>query len=102
MNRNVRESLVGGRNIPAVSQHRRGRSLNGVIRDTTDENLDLFSRNRRSLSVTSSDESSDGTGLLSRAPLLISLAWFYAEDKWSLEMTAAIVLHFFCLIEYLL
>lgn len=63
MNRNVRESLVGGRNIPALSRHRRGHSLTGISKETADENLDLFSRNRRTLSVTSSDESSDGTGL---------------------------------------
>ncbi|KAF3449283.1 hypothetical protein FNV43_RR10011 [Rhamnella rubrinervis] len=74
MNRNVRESLLAGRNIPAVSQHRRGRSLtltNSSVnhRDTatTDESsLDLFSKNRRSLSVTSSDESSDVSVKLGR------------------------------------
>lgn len=58
MNRNsrnhLRESLVGGRNIGAGSQHnhRRGQA---------DDNLDLFSKNRRSLYVASADESSDGT-----------------------------------------
>ncbi|XP_059641713.1 uncharacterized protein LOC132283721 [Cornus florida] len=51
MNRSLKESLIGGR-----SQHRRGLSLNGISKDT-DENLDLFSRNRRTLSVASSDES---------------------------------------------
>ncbi|GFY83875.1 hypothetical protein Acr_03g0006490 [Actinidia rufa] len=56
MNRSSKESLVGGRNIPARPQHRRGMSLTGMSKDT-DENLDLFSRNRRSLSVASSDES---------------------------------------------
>ncbi|XP_057481936.1 LOW QUALITY PROTEIN: uncharacterized protein LOC130768838 [Actinidia eriantha] len=56
MNRSSKESLVGGRNIPARTQHRRGMSLTGMSKDT-DENLDLFSRNRRSLSVASSDES---------------------------------------------
>lgn len=74
MNRNnVRESLVAGRNTPAGSHHRRGRSLtltagisnnSSVNRDATaaeENSLDLFSKNRRSLSVTSSDESSDGT-----------------------------------------
>lgn len=68
--RSVRESLIGGRNIPAVSQHRRGRSLTSISNSNSkvdssaavaDENLDLFSKNRRTLSVTSSDESSDGT-----------------------------------------
>uniref|UniRef100_A0A5B7AFL4 Putative GPI-anchored protein PB15E9.01c n=2 Tax=Davidia involucrata TaxID=16924 RepID=A0A5B7AFL4_DAVIN len=56
MNRSLKDSLIGGRNTPVGSQHRRGLSLNGISRDT-DENLDLFSRNRRSLSVASSDES---------------------------------------------
>ncbi|XP_042509893.1 endochitinase A-like isoform X2 [Macadamia integrifolia] len=56
MNRSSKDSFAGGRNIMAGSQHRRGRSTSGVTRDT-DENLDLFSRNRRSLSVTSTDES---------------------------------------------
>ncbi|KAJ4977739.1 hypothetical protein NE237_008519 [Protea cynaroides] len=56
MNRSSRDSFAGGRSILNGSQHRRGRSISGVTRDT-DENLDLFSRNRRSLSVTSSDES---------------------------------------------
>ncbi|XP_028123093.1 uncharacterized protein LOC114320166 [Camellia sinensis] len=56
MNRNLKESMIGGRNIPAGTQHRRGLSLTGMSRDA-DENLDLFSRNRRSLSVASSDES---------------------------------------------
>ncbi|XP_021290603.1 uncharacterized protein LOC110421346 [Herrania umbratica] len=65
MNRNLRESLVGGGrnniNVSAASHHhRRGQSLTGGLftRDS-DENLDLFSKNRRSLSVASSDESSD-------------------------------------------
>ncbi|EOY04411.1 Uncharacterized protein TCM_019672 isoform 3 [Theobroma cacao] len=65
MNRNLRESLVGGgRNninvLAASHHHRRGQSLTGGLfpRDS-DENLDLFSKNRRSLSVASSDESSD-------------------------------------------
>lgn len=56
MNRSLRESLVGGRNILAESQHQRGRSLIGTRRNT-DENLDLFSKNPRTLSVASSDES---------------------------------------------
>ncbi|XAR55718.1 Non-specific serine/threonine protein kinase [Bertholletia excelsa] len=56
MSRSLKESLVGGRSIATGTQHRRGTSLSGMSRDT-DENLDLFSRNRRSLSVVSSDES---------------------------------------------
>jgi hypothetical protein len=66
VNGSLRESLVGGRNIPVGSQyHRRGHSLTGggvFSKDNhnKDENLDLFSKNRRSLSVASSDESSDG------------------------------------------
>ncbi|XP_042476693.1 mucin-5AC-like isoform X2 [Macadamia integrifolia] len=56
MNRSSRDSFAGGRSVQNGSQHRRGRSISGVTRDTN-ENLDLFSRNLRSLSVTSSDES---------------------------------------------
>ncbi|GFY82506.1 hypothetical protein Acr_02g0007460 [Actinidia rufa] len=56
MNPSSKEYLVGGRNIPSRMQHRRGLSLTGMSKDT-DENLDLFSRNRRSLSVASSNES---------------------------------------------
>ncbi|KAL7169461.1 hypothetical protein ACSBR2_034493 [Camellia fascicularis] len=63
MNRNLKESMIGGRNIPAGTQHRRGLSLTGMSRDA-DENLDLFSRNRRSLSVASSDESDVGSAKL--------------------------------------
>ncbi|XVF37382.1 hypothetical protein REPUB_Repub20aG0003200 [Reevesia pubescens] len=67
MHRNLRESLVGGgrnnnNNISKASHHhRRGQSLNGelLLPRASDENLDLFSKNRRSLSVASSDESSD-------------------------------------------
>ncbi|EYU42049.1 hypothetical protein ABFS82_10G001800 [Erythranthe guttata] len=58
MNRTLRESVTGGgRNFPL--NHRRGLSINGVpnSKDSTDENLDLFSKSRRSLSVASSDES---------------------------------------------
>ncbi|KAA3484200.1 sialidase-like [Gossypium australe] len=63
MNRNLRESLVsgGGRNnsnnIRAASlHHRRGKIFNaGLFPRDSDENLDLFSKSRRSLSVTSSD-----------------------------------------------
>ncbi|CAK7343502.1 unnamed protein product [Dovyalis caffra] len=71
-NGSLRESLVGGRNIPVGSQyHRRGHSLTGgggFSKDInrTDENLDLFSKNRRSLSVASSDESSDVSVKLGR------------------------------------
>ncbi|PON32595.1 serine/arginine repetitive matrix-like protein [Parasponia andersonii] len=66
---NRRESLIGGRNIPVLSQHRRGQSLTlaGHKEVSADENnLDLFSKNRRSLSVTSSDESSDVSVKLGR------------------------------------
>ncbi|XP_050213289.1 uncharacterized protein LOC126664782 [Mercurialis annua] len=77
----IRESLIGGRNNggfpPAIGSlshhnqqnHRRGNSLNGLSSSretTTDENLDLFSKNRRSLSVASSDESSDVSVRLGR------------------------------------
>ncbi|KAL6574465.1 hypothetical protein OROMI_011750 [Orobanche minor] len=58
MNRTLRESVIGaGRNAPL--NHRRRLSLNGVpnANDSPDENLDLFSKSRRSLSVASSDES---------------------------------------------
>ncbi|KAJ0249513.1 hypothetical protein HA466_0149940 [Hirschfeldia incana] len=57
MNRNLRESVGGGRNTPAaaISQFRRGNiSQNGVSRDS-DENLDLFSKIRRSFPLSSSD-----------------------------------------------
>lgn len=88
MNRSSRDSLVGARTFnPILSQHRRGHSLTltgGPHKDSSpssaavaDENhLDLFSKSRRSLSVTSSDESSDGTfrpSLLSRIALLLLL-----------------------------
>jgi len=54
--RNVRESLLG-----SLNSHRRGHSFNGVANNNNhDDNLDLFSNNRRSLSLASSDESSDG------------------------------------------
>lgn len=53
--RNVRESLLG-----SLNNHRRGHSFNGVANNNHDDNLDLFSNNRRSLSLASSDESSDG------------------------------------------
>ncbi|KAF8402459.1 hypothetical protein HHK36_010543 [Tetracentron sinense] len=56
MNRPSKESLAGGRSLPVGSQHRRCRNLAGISRDT-DKNLDLFSRNRQSLLVASSDES---------------------------------------------
>ncbi|KAK6943290.1 hypothetical protein RJ641_028667 [Dillenia turbinata] len=56
--RSYKDPPISGRNFPVTSQHRRGRSLTGISKDTTtDENLELFSRNRRSLSVASSDES---------------------------------------------
>ncbi|RZC77940.1 hypothetical protein C5167_002121 [Papaver somniferum] len=54
MNRSY--SFAGNKNVPVTSQHRRGRSLTGIPKET-DENLDLFSRNRRSLPVAASDES---------------------------------------------
>lgn len=70
-NNHLRESLVGGRNIPVGMhlhhQHRRGQSLTGVTKDASDENhLDLFSKTRRSLSVASSDDSSDVSVKLGR------------------------------------
>ncbi|KAI4353578.1 hypothetical protein L6164_002516 [Bauhinia variegata] len=67
--RNGRESLFGARNMAVGSlqqqKHRRGQSLNGISKDP-DENLDLFSKNRRTLSVASSDESSDVSVKLGR------------------------------------
>jgi hypothetical protein len=72
MNRNLRESLAGGRNIPAISQFRRGNnnnsnniSQNGFSRDS-DENLDLFSKIRRSFPLASSDELPDVSAKLGR------------------------------------
>ncbi|KAL6508107.1 hypothetical protein OROGR_024302 [Orobanche gracilis] len=58
MNRTLRESVIGAaRNAPL--NHRLSLSLNGVpnAKDSTDENLDLFSKSRPSLSVASTDES---------------------------------------------
>ncbi|GLT29171.1 hypothetical protein SLA2020_040530 [Shorea laevis] len=68
--RSLRDSFGGGRNTPVASQQRRGSSLNGgfPVRDF-DENLDLFSRNRHSVSVASSDESSDVSVKLGRLPV---------------------------------
>ncbi|XP_010464476.1 PREDICTED: serine/arginine repetitive matrix protein 2-like [Camelina sativa] len=71
MNRNLRESLSGGRNIPAISQFRRGGSnhnnisQNGFARES-DENLDLFSKIRRSFPLASSDELPDVSAKLGR------------------------------------
>ncbi|CAN4115834.1 unnamed protein product [Withania somnifera] len=48
--------MISGKNFPISSQHRRGLSLKGVSREP-DDNLDLFSKSRRSVSVASSDES---------------------------------------------
>ncbi|XP_038721488.1 translation initiation factor IF-2-like isoform X2 [Tripterygium wilfordii] len=65
----LRESQVGGRNVPGTGsqkqQHRRGQSLTFPSKDT-DENLDLFSKNLRGLSVASSDVSSDVSVKLGR------------------------------------
>ncbi|CAK9153782.1 unnamed protein product [Ilex paraguariensis] len=61
MNRSLKDFLICMRNVPMGSQYRRGLSLTGIAKDS-DENLDLFSRNRPSLSVPSSDES-DGANL---------------------------------------
>ncbi|XP_047322263.1 flocculation protein FLO11 [Impatiens glandulifera] len=57
MNRSLKEFSTGGRNVPVGALHRRGLSLNGMSKDSDDNKLDLFSKNRRSLSVVSSDES---------------------------------------------
>ncbi|CAF1703885.1 unnamed protein product [Brassica napus] len=64
MNRNLRESVSGGRNAPAISQFRRG-SNNGFSRDS-DENLDLFSKIRRSFPLSSSDHLPDVSAKLGR------------------------------------
>ncbi|KAI9074910.1 hypothetical protein K1719_043139 [Acacia pycnantha] len=66
--RNGRDSLFGARNFPVGSlqqHHRRGQSLNGISKDS-DDHLDLFSKSRRTLSVASSDESSDVSVKLGR------------------------------------
>ncbi|XP_077216165.1 serine/arginine repetitive matrix-like protein [Tasmannia lanceolata] len=65
MNRMSRETITGGRSIPPGSQHRRGRSLTGIPVDR-DENLDLFSRNRRILPVASPSVESDVSMKLGR------------------------------------
>ncbi|XP_010543154.1 PREDICTED: mucin-5AC-like isoform X2 [Tarenaya hassleriana] len=72
MNRNLRESLTGGRNI----QFRRGPSLNGFSKDFS-ENLDLFSTSRRSFPLPSADDSSDVSvklGRLSAASITLTKA----------------------------
>ncbi|CAN4115774.1 unnamed protein product [Withania somnifera] len=48
--------MISGKNFPISSQHRRGLSLNGASREP-DDNLDLFSKSRRSVSVASAEES---------------------------------------------
>ncbi|OMO88459.1 hypothetical protein CCACVL1_08377 [Corchorus capsularis] len=54
----------------ASNSHRRGQSLtSGLFPRDSDENLDLFSKNRRSLSVASSDEASDVSVKLGRLSL---------------------------------
>ena len=74
---NGRESLAGGRNIPVGSQyHRRGHNVTGgggVSKNNNgwDENLDLLSDNRCSLSVSSSDESSDGMLCMDFLPIML-------------------------------
>ncbi|KAJ4898275.1 Uncharacterized protein Rs2_25069 [Raphanus sativus] len=67
MNSNLRESLTGGRNTraTATSQFRRGNSQNGFSRDS-DENLDLFSKIRRSFPLSSSDHLPDVSTKLGR------------------------------------
>ncbi|KAK4775908.1 hypothetical protein SAY87_023869 [Trapa incisa] len=66
MSRNGRDYLLAGRNFPPGSMnYGRGHSLTtgtASSRDA-DENLDLFSRNRRSISVASSEESSDASSM---------------------------------------
>ncbi|MED6206966.1 hypothetical protein PIB30_031521 [Stylosanthes scabra] len=65
---NVRESLLG-----SLNHTRRGQSLNGYgmasNNSNNEDNLDLFSKNRRTLSVTSSDDSSDVSVKLGRLSL---------------------------------
>ncbi|KAG2315459.1 hypothetical protein Bca52824_018581 [Brassica carinata] len=67
MNRNLRESVSGGRNTPAaISQFRRGNSQNGCFSRDSDENLDLFSKIRRSFPLSSSDHLPDVSAKLGR------------------------------------
>lgn len=88
--RNVRESLLG-----SLNHHRRGHSFNGVANNNHDDNLDLFSNNRRSLSLASSDESSDGdcfacsTLFLISPPTLLFYASFFLSNNndWLMGMT---------------
>ncbi|GMH10055.1 hypothetical protein Nepgr_011896 [Nepenthes gracilis] len=56
MNRSLKEHAAALRIFPAGSQHRRAKSLTGIRRES-DENLDLFSMSRRSVSLASSHES---------------------------------------------
>ncbi|KAM1237249.1 hypothetical protein ACFX13_038984 [Malus domestica] len=50
----VAAKLARGRNFPMGSQHRRGQSLNLAPKDSDEGGLDLFSKNRHTLSVASS------------------------------------------------
>ncbi|KAJ1407174.1 flocculation protein [Sesbania bispinosa] len=59
--RNGRESLLG-----SLNHHRRNHTFNNGVSNNHDDNLDLFSNNRRSLSLASSDDSSDVSVKLGR------------------------------------
>ncbi|XP_077239297.1 uncharacterized protein LOC143880305 [Tasmannia lanceolata] len=71
MNRISRETVNGGRSTPAGTQHRRGRSLTGISAER-DENLDLFSRNRRILPVAVPSVESDASMKLGRLSVKLS------------------------------
>lgn len=51
MNRSFRDSMITGKNFPISSQHRRGLSLNNNNNREIDDNLDLFSKSRPSVSL---------------------------------------------------
>ncbi|KAK4773084.1 hypothetical protein SAY87_028103 [Trapa incisa] len=66
MNRSRRDYLLAGRNFPSGSlNYSRGHSLTTGTASSmdADESLDLFSRNRRSFSFVSSEESSDASSM---------------------------------------
>ncbi|CDP06374.1 unnamed protein product [Coffea canephora] len=71
MNRSLKDSLICGRRSLSSHHHRRGLSLSLNANDSPDDHnhLDLFSKSRRSISLASSDDSSDVSVRLGRLSL---------------------------------
>ncbi|CAN8269536.1 unnamed protein product [Cochlearia groenlandica] len=84
MSSNMRESIVGGRNIPAISHHRRGN-----IPAISDENLDLFSKIRRSFPSDESLDVSVGSkpGIRSKSDDLLSSAQGHDKNDYDWLLT---------------